>query len=75
MKSNKAQKVVILLTIDCLKDDHLKSYNYHRNTAPNQEKFVNRGVPFLNAIVNGPETSSSFASIFTSIHTFNLSKN
>lgn len=50
-----------------MRDDHLKSYNYHRNTAPNQEKFVNKGVTFLNAISNGPETSSSFSSIFTSI--------
>lgn len=60
-------KVVILLTIDCLRPDHLSTYNYHRNTAPNQEKFVNKGVTFLNAIANGPETASSFSSIFTSI--------
>lgn len=70
MKSNKAQKMVILLTIDCLRVDHLKSYNYHKNTAPNQEKLVNKGVTFLNAIANGPETASSFSSIFTSIYPY-----
>jgi len=61
------QKIVILITIDCLRTDHLKSYGYSRNIAPNQESFVKKGVTFLNAIANGPETASSFSSIFSSV--------
>lgn len=61
------QKVVVLLTIDCLRNDHLKSYNYHRNTAPNLEKIAKKGVVFSHAVSNGPETASSFSSIFTSV--------
>lgn len=61
------QKAVILITIDCLRTDHLKSYGYCRNIAPNQEIFIRKGVTFLNAIANGPETASSFSSIFSSV--------
>ena len=67
MTHNSKRKLVILLTIDCLRPDHLRINKYHRNTAPNLEKFVKNGVSFSNAIANGPETSSSFSSIFTSI--------
>jgi len=66
MNGNLKNKTVILLTIDALRADHLKSYGYHRNTAPHLERFVNQGSIFLNAISNGPETPSSFSSIFTS---------
>ncbi len=61
---------VFLITIDALRPDHLKKYGYHRNTAPNLEKFVENGITFLNAITNGPETPSSFSTIFTSILPF-----
>jgi arylsulfatase A-like enzyme len=61
------QKVVILITIDCLRKDHLKSYGYCRNIAPNQEIFIRKGVTFLSTIANGPETTSSFSSIFSSV--------
>ncbi|NHJ20047.1 MAG: hypothetical protein EAX91_03815 [Candidatus Lokiarchaeota archaeon] len=61
------QKCVILVTIDALRPDHLKSYGYHRNTAPNLEKFVKNGTSFSNAFTNGPETPSAFSSIFTSM--------
>lgn len=67
LKTTSQKRVVIFLTIDCLRQDHLKSYGYSRDTAPNQEFFVKKGTTFLNAIANGPETASSFSSIFTSI--------
>lgn len=66
-KTSSHKKVVILLTIDCLRQDHLKLYGYSRNTAPNQALYVKKGTTFLNAIANGPETASSFSSIFSSI--------
>lgn len=67
MKSNKA---VLLITIDALRADHLQLYNYHRNTTPNINKFSQKGTIFLNAFTNGPETPSSFSSIFTSVLPF-----
>ncbi|MFW9973465.1 MAG: sulfatase-like hydrolase/transferase [Candidatus Odinarchaeota archaeon] len=66
----KDRQAVILITIDALRPDHLKSYGYHRNTAPNLEKFTEKGSLFLNAITNGPETPTAFSSIFTSILPF-----
>ena len=66
---NKSQEVkaVFLITIDALRKDHLKSYGYHRNPAPNLENLVQSGTLFSNAITNGPATPSSFSAIFTSI--------
>ncbi len=66
MNRKKKQKIVLLLTIDCLRYDHLRASNYYRNTSPYQEKFIKNGTIFSNAIANGPETASSFSSIFTS---------
>jgi len=63
-------KSVFLITIDALRLDHLKAYNYHRNPAPNLESFVRKGTVFLNAITNGPETPSAFSSLFTSVLPF-----
>ncbi|MBY9016903.1 MAG: sulfatase-like hydrolase/transferase [Candidatus Lokiarchaeota archaeon] len=65
-----AHKSVILITIDALRPDHLKAYNYYKNTAPNLEKFVKKGSVFTNALTNGPETPSAFSSLFTSILPF-----
>ncbi len=67
MNKDQQEKAVILLTIDALRADHLKSYGYHRNTAPYIEKFAENGSIFLNAITNGPESPTAFSSLFTSI--------
>ncbi|MFX1490360.1 MAG: sulfatase-like hydrolase/transferase [Promethearchaeota archaeon] len=63
-------KAVFLLTIDALNLNHLKVYGYHRETAPNLERYIKRGSIFYNMISNGPETPSAFSSIFTSILPF-----
>jgi len=67
MDIKQQKKTVILLTIDALRADHLKSYGYHRNTAPNIERFAEKGSIFLNTITNGPESPTAFSSLFTSI--------
>ncbi|KKL92239.1 hypothetical protein LCGC14_1886660 [marine sediment metagenome] len=59
-------KKVILITIDCLRYDHLKIYGYNKNVAPNIEKFSKDAIIFQNAIANGSNTPSSFYSLFTS---------
>ncbi|MBA7632990.1 hypothetical protein ES703_40546 [subsurface metagenome] len=63
-------KVVFLITIDALNLKHLKVYGYDRNTAPNLEKYIQKGSIFFNAVSNGPETPSAFSAIFTSILPF-----
>jgi arylsulfatase A-like enzyme len=59
-------KNVILLTIDCLRQDHLKLYGYKRDITPNIDKLAKNALTFNNMIVNGSNTPSSFYSLFTS---------
>lgn len=70
MTENKEDKIVIFITIDALRPDHLTSYGYHRNTAPNLDIFIRNGTRFTNTYTNGPETPSSFSAIFSSILPF-----
>ena len=60
------KKRVILLTIDCLRQDYLKTYGYHKQIAPNIEILTKNAVVFENAIANGNCTPPSFYSLFTS---------
>lgn len=57
---------VILITIDCLRSDHMEIYGYPRTTSPNMTKLAKEGVLFRNAVANGPFTLASFPSIMTS---------
>jgi len=57
---------VILLTIDSLRADKLGCFGYQRNITPNIDFLARDGITFTNAFSNGPLTSFSFPSIFTS---------
>jgi len=57
---------IILITVDCLRSDHLGCYGYMRNTSPNIDKLASRGVLFLEAISNGGCTPCAFPSILAS---------
>jgi arylsulfatase A-like enzyme len=57
---------IILITVDCLRADHLGCYGYSRNTSPNINKLARNGVTFVNAITNGGNTPSAFPSILAS---------
>ena len=57
---------VILITVDCLRSDHLGCYGYHRNTSPNIDSLASKGAIFLEAISNGGWTPDSFPSILAS---------
>lgn len=70
MSEDQENRAVILITIDALRRDHLESYGYQKNTAPNLEEFVGIGTTFLNAITNGPESPTAFSAIFTSVLPF-----
>ena len=67
MTEIKEDKIVIFITIDALRPDHLTSYGYHRNTTPNLDNFNRYGTKFTNTFTNGPATPSSFSAIFSSI--------
>jgi arylsulfatase A-like enzyme len=58
---------VLLVTIDCLRYDHLGCYGYTRDTSPNIDKIASKGALFRQAISNGGNTPSAFPSILASI--------
>jgi len=57
---------IILISIDCLRADHLSCYGYHRNTSPNIDRLAKEGVLFKNAFSQATWTLPSHASIFLS---------
>lgn len=59
---------MILITIDCLRADHLNCYGYKRKTASFIEFLAANGAQFENAFANGPFTVASFLSILASAY-------
>ena len=59
---------VMLITIDCLRADHVSCLGYVRKTTPNLDNFAKKGVLFTQAIANGSSTPTSFPSIITSTY-------
>jgi arylsulfatase A-like enzyme len=57
---------VILLTVDTLRADRLGCYGYGKNTSPNIDGLVKKGVLFTDASANVPLTGPGFASLLTS---------
>jgi len=60
--------VVLLVTIDTLRPDHLGCYGYPRKTSLFLDRLAAEGVLFLNAFSSSSHTTPSHASIFTSLH-------
>jgi len=60
-------KNVILITVDCLRPDHLGCYGYKGNTSPNIDKLATKGIRYTQAISNGGQTPFSFPSIMASL--------
>lgn len=58
----------MLLTIDCLRADHLGCMGYKRQTTPFIDKLAKGGVLFKSAYSNGPGTPLAFKSIFCSVY-------
>ena len=59
---------LILLTIDCLRADHLSCLGYSKQTTPNLDNLASAGTLFTQAISVGPETPTSFKAMFTSTY-------
>ncbi len=61
---------IILITVDCLRNDHLSCYGYGRKTSPFIDSLARRGVFFKECIVNGAGTFASFTALMTSSYPF-----
>jgi len=61
---------VVLITVDCLRQDHVSAYDYDRQTTPYLESISEDSLQFSRAYANGPGTSVSFPSIFSSTYPF-----
>lgn len=59
---------IVIITVDTLRSDHLGSYGYHRNTSPNIDQLLNKGMRFTNARTIEPLTAPSLASMLTGIY-------
>lgn len=59
---------LILITIDCLRPDHLSCLGYHGNNTLHIDHLARKGALFRQAISNGPNTYCSFPSIMTSTY-------
>lgn len=54
---------VVLITIDCLRSDHVHSYGYERPTSPNMDKLADEGILYKKAYSNGPGTRWAFRAL------------
>ena len=59
---------LILLTIDCLRADHLSCLGYSKQTTPNLDNLASVGALFTQAISVGSSTPPSFKAMFTSTY-------
>ncbi|MFX1554329.1 MAG: sulfatase-like hydrolase/transferase, partial [Promethearchaeota archaeon] len=60
---------IILLTIDCLRADHVGCLGYPRPTTSYIDRLAEgAGVVFRQAVANGPKTLASFPSILASVY-------
>lgn len=57
---------VILLTIDCLRADHMSLYGYHRETTPNIDRYAANALTFTYAVPHGTNTGHSFCAMLRS---------
>ncbi len=59
---------IILITIDCLRADHVGCYGYEVSTTPNLDQLAAKGTLFAQAISQGPGTTFAFPSIMSSTY-------
>ena len=63
---------IIIYVLDALRADHLSCYGYHRNTTPNIDALVERGVLFENCFTattwTRPVAASILAGVYPEVH-------
>jgi len=69
---------LVLVSLDTLRADHLRSYGYERETSPNCDSLFSRSFAFMNAFSAAPSTLPSHATIMTGlqpgVHRANFSR-
>ena len=58
---------IILISIDCLRPDHMGLYGYHRNTTPTIDAFADEAVVFMDASAASSWTLPSHMSLLTGL--------
>ena len=58
----------LLITVDCLRADHVSCFGYGRPTTPHLDRLAQDGVAFSQAIAHGSCTRISFSSILSSTY-------
>lgn len=61
-------KNVVLITVDCLRADHVGSYGYKRKTTPFLDDLSKKSLFYDLAFANGPNTRLSIPSLLTSTY-------
>ncbi len=59
---------IILITVDCLRPDHLNCYGYEHKTSPYISGLAENGLVFSNMYANSSYTCASIASLITSTY-------
>jgi len=58
---------IVLISLDALRADHVGVYGYHRPTTPHIDRFAAGSLIFKNAVTVRPQTTPTFASVFTGL--------
>jgi arylsulfatase len=61
-------RLIVLVTIDSLRADHLGVYGYDRPTSPNIDAFARQSIVVEHAIAQAPYTKASIASLMTGLY-------
>ncbi len=61
-------RCILLITIDCLRADHVASYGYHRATTPTIDALADRGVLWEQAHSLSSWTKPSVAPLLTGLY-------
>ncbi|MBW2977258.1 sulfatase-like hydrolase/transferase [Candidatus Woesearchaeota archaeon] len=62
---------VILISLDCVRPDHLSCYGYNKINTKNIDSIAKESIIFTQAICQAPYTPASHASIFTGLNPYN----
>lgn len=59
---------IVLITVDCLRADHVSAYGYERETTPNIDRVASDGTVYKYAYSNGPGTRFAFKTLCSGVH-------
>jgi arylsulfatase A-like enzyme len=64
----KREPNILLISLDALRADHLKSYGYKRNTSPFLSRLAKEGILYKNSFINCLATPSSHPTMLSSLY-------